>query len=329
MQIRASILASLLTVSSVLSGTGSPTPVPAAAAVTTCTSLHDLGASDIDTTREITTPVTIPGPQITFPDGATQGPSTWYVIHLHVAVTVQMAGTDSGADIGAATDAQDSAQVVFTPGASGGIDWGATSIAEASQTGHVGSGPVEVRVANYLRTAGVKVGSNPISFKGEAFGGAKIERIHIYDDTCIERIGKSPDQVHLTVPAAISGHTGSSLSIPVILHNDGTGAVKGVTLSVTSVDPGLTLAVGNTLTVAQLDKDWPTKIQLVAHTAGTHTVHIAVSTATRPGLGATDLVVTVTKKPSYALAYGAAGVALVLFVLGFMIYRVPAVRRRR
>ncbi|GAA2023647.1 hypothetical protein GCM10009839_21620 [Catenulispora yoronensis] len=326
MQIPAAITAGVLALLMTPAVQAAPARSSAAVPPASCTTLHDLGASSIDISDEITSSREIPGPQITFPAGASQGPATWYVIHLHAAVTLQPGDAGSGATLTAGTDGADASQVVYTTADGGGIDWGATSIAERTQTGHVASGPIEVDVANYMRDAGVKPGPNPIAFKISTFGGAKVEHLRIFDDTCIEKTNKSPDRVHLTAPATISGAAGSTLTVPLTVHNDGTGTVKDVSLTVSSTDPDVTIEDGGVVRVPQLVTESAADLKLLARTPGAHTVHVTVSTATQDALGGTDLSINVEKKTSHTVAYATAGAAIVLIALGVLVFRRP--RRR-
>ncbi|NUR57947.1 MAG: hypothetical protein HOV87_04490 [Catenulispora sp.] len=287
-----------------------------------CISLQDMGVPGFDVTREITKSSQIGSAEFSLPSDAAQGPKAWYVLHFHVAV-IDTPGSAGTADVSASTNGATAAHVVLNPGVAGGVDWSTGGIAEPDQRGHSADGAVEVHMANYLQFSGVKAGRNTIEFQAEAFGSSKLGRVHVFPDTCLEKTDKSPDQVQLSTHVTAQHVTvGTNFSVQVKLHNQGSGAILGARVLMQVDGGGIAPASNSQVQVPELTTDWSGQLDFKALAAGNHTLQITVSTAARPNLGGTTLLIPVAKHTRLnVLPWIAAVIAVLFFALGYRLLR--------
>jgi hypothetical protein len=265
--------------------------------------------------------------QYQLPDHASQGPSPWYIIHLHVAVTVS--GSGGLALVSAATDGATAAQIDLQPTRSG-VDWSAKSIAEPSQSGHSATGRAEIWFSNFLQYKGVVGGSNWLSAEAEAVGGARIDKVHVFGDTCIEATRRSPET--LRAQAMIDRgepQAGTNFRVRLHIKNVGSGAVGLVRLTLITPDRGIGVVGSRQLDTRNLRTEWSPVILCKALTPGTHLLHINVGTGLSEYVGGAAVQITVAHRGRawsiWWLAGPAAGLGLVL--AGFALHRF--VRRPR
>ncbi|HYN93756.1 MAG TPA: hypothetical protein VES42_07885, partial [Pilimelia sp.] len=257
-----------------------------------CVSLRDLGVAGIDRSRPAAG--TLGRVTVTLPAGATQGPSTWYVIRLHARVSLA-AGSTGTAVVSAATNDRTAAQIQFVPVAAGGMEWNAVSAAEPARRVRTATRSADVRFSNFLQKTGVRGGANTLTFGLETFDGGRVDRVQIFGDSCIGSTRRSPET--LQVQAQINPptvRTGADFTIRVRVRNAGSGAVGTVRLSVSPAEGGVVPLAGTERTTTDLVGEWVTDVRFRARSPGRHVVIVDVGTAISPYAGGSRISVPVT-----------------------------------
>ena len=114
--------------------------------------------------------------EYTLPEDATQGPETWYIIHLHFLIEFDDDTGGGFCSVGASVGASvhfDTLTVNDSP---------FIRVGTHSST----STNIEVRYYNYLSTMDVKPGKNTMTFKLDEHKKAKVRSLRIFSDTGIE-----------------------------------------------------------------------------------------------------------------------------------------------
>lgn len=226
------------------------------------------------------------------PPHAEQGPSTWYLLHLHASIAMEP-GTAGVATLAAATNGKGAGLVQITPGRSG-VAWAAPSLAEPSPSGLAKEGAFEISLPNYLEYTGVKGGLNTLTFEASSSFGARFARIYIFGDTCIEATPVSPERLRVGVrvfpPVPQSGH---DFQVQFFLKNAGTRTINGLHLSLTPADPGLRPVDGTQLTMSGLRRTWNGTLRFHATSAGVHHLRYSVGSSITGMLGGHTLTVRI------------------------------------
>jgi len=120
-----------------------------------------------------------PSVEYQLPDDATQGPDTWYIIHLHFLIEFEedtsggfcsVTAKGAGASVQLETMRVNDSPLIRISGE------------QATST----STRMEVRYYNYMTTRSVKPGKNEITFKLKEAQGTKVKNVTIFNDTGIE-----------------------------------------------------------------------------------------------------------------------------------------------
>jgi hypothetical protein len=300
-----------------------PTPV---AAIDQCVTLAQLGVRPVEATH-LTRTTVIRQFSITFPAGATEGPTDWFLIRFHVRV-IRPSDSVGTALITAETDGMTDAQIEYnmTPA---GVDWSTVSAAEPTQKVHTASRAIDTDMTNYLQTAGVRGGSNTAAFRVELDNGAELDDVRILGDTCIERTTLTPETLKVdTLTAPRTTARGGDVTLTVHVRNVGTRPITKLTVYTSADGTGLTATSPTSVSTDNLTGAWTAEFRFHARSTGQHTVHVDVGTAISDEVG--DDVVTVDVQPatgslaSYVIL-GLFGGALVLLAVSW----VAAMRRRK
>lgn len=157
------------------------------------------------------------------PKGATQGQKTWYLIFLHFIMEVDE-DTDEGLIyLSGGTNDRTAAQIrLETLGPNRGVIWSIVDMINGSQTGLSFGNRIELSTVNFLQYGGVFAGDNFLNFQLERFGGAKVKRLVILEDSGIIRTPLGPPKLELdvTVPRR-RVKAGDEFTVTVHLKNKG------------------------------------------------------------------------------------------------------------
>ena len=193
------------------------------------------------------------------PAGVSQGPHNWYVVRLHVRLTVT---SDSGPGkilVSATTDDAACALMEFNVKRANGhptIKWSSAGIVDGVTEGSSQSGVVELRYANYLANAGVRRGENTLDFQvGPQTGSARVSEFRVFaEDSGIEYTPLSPASVNLD--ARLASRTpirvGQRLKVAFTLRNLGERTARKIKISPTYDSRTLSLVRGTSMSVAEL-----------------------------------------------------------------------------
>lgn len=120
------------------------------------------------------------------PEDVTQGPDTWYIIHLHFLIEFDEKTGGGFCEV----QASPGASVQFETLTVNDSPFIRISGESATST----SIRIEVRYYNYLSTMGIKPGKNVMTFSYKEYQGAKIKSVTIFNDTGIESTTVAPSE---------------------------------------------------------------------------------------------------------------------------------------
>jgi len=154
--------------------------------------LEQLGYGDLALAggEEAETPVI----EFTLPDGATQGPDTWYIINFHFLIEFE---ADTGGGF---------CNVRAKPGAS--VQFETLRVNDSPYIRIPGNEPIsstsirmEVRYYNYMPESGIRPGENEMAFSFKEYQGARVKSVTVYSNTAIETTALSPRSAEASSPA--------------------------------------------------------------------------------------------------------------------------------
>jgi hypothetical protein len=221
----------------------------------------------------------------TLPDNATQGPKSWYLLRLHFRLDLAE-DTESGvAYVSASTNEQTAAQIAFEVYKVGDVPlvhWNMLDLIEGSRDYFTVSPSIEVLFHNYLRTAGVLPGTNTLSVKTETYGGVRLERLTVFDDTGIEYTPLAPPRLSMQVTLPEQQLiVGDILRLEFHLENRGDHPAKGVTVGVIYPKEAFGIRDQESWRFPVVEKEAQGEFVLEALQSGRH--QIIVSTASDSG----------------------------------------------
>ena len=202
--------------------------------------LEDLGYSDlIFPCEEDIESISV---EYRLPQNASQGPSTWYIIHLDFGIEFSGLSEDGFCDVSASTNGSTCAQFQFEPQMTEGhpvIDWSTVDLINGEKeytTSSLSINASEAEFSNYLQYTGVKPGINDLTFRLEQYDGAKVENLIIYKTTAIEYSPLALPNLVMSVDVPdISVSVGDRFSIGFELRN--TGDVSAANVIVQPIFP--------------------------------------------------------------------------------------------
>jgi len=150
--------------------------------------LEQLGQADLMITggEEASSPEI----EYTLPEGATQGPDTWYIFYFHFLIEFEGETGGGFCDVRASPGAtvefetlrvNDSPFIRISPYANSG-------------SGSSTSTRIEVRYYVYMTLHSVKPGKSTMSFSYEEYQGARIKSVKVFNDTGIETTSTAPSE---------------------------------------------------------------------------------------------------------------------------------------
>ncbi len=144
--------------------------------------LEQLGYGDLTLTGD--DQAGTPAIEFTLPEGATQGPDTWYLINFHFLIEF---ADDTGGGF-CDVRAKPGASVQFETIRVNDSPYIRVSGQDSSST----STRIEVRYYNYLSLNDIRPGKNELSFAFREYQGANVMSVTVYSDTAIEVTGTAP-----------------------------------------------------------------------------------------------------------------------------------------
>ncbi len=196
--------------------------------------LTQLGSSDID--LPIAAPLAISAPlAYELPNESSQGPSVWYLLHLHASITMTLED-DGLVDIIAQFNGCSAALIEFTSTEDGAIEWEPDSALDGDVSGRgLDSNSIDIYFSNFLPQCGVVSGTNELVFQVEEAGGSQVVAARVHSDTSIEVSNIGPPDLEIT--PAMPNHkprAGEPFEIGYWLTNTGREA-RGVTVTLLAV----------------------------------------------------------------------------------------------
>jgi hypothetical protein len=283
-----------------------------------CQSLARLGTGTVERGPFTATVPEVFGVDFTLPAGAAQGPSTWYLFHLHIGVDFA-AGSTGTAVVSAATNGRTVAQVQLTSSGTE-VEWSTVSAAEPARVEKVPGRSAEVTMTNFPQQRGIRGGRNQLTFTVEVADGAVVERARFFGDTCIEPTTRSPESLEVSsryAPTAL--HAGEEFTVFVRIRNAGTTPVGEVRVTARPPAEGLQAVGGTSQVRRDLRGEWIAELRYRARSPGRYTVRVDIGTAISPFVGDNKVAVNVREAASPGVSVapwlGGAAVVLVLAVL--------------
>lgn len=229
------------------------------------------------------------------PAHASQGPQNWYVLRLHLRLTLAPDSGPGTVDVSATTDQATCALISFRAGDARRIDWTGVGIVDGVTRGSSRSGVVELRYANYLQRSGVKSGRNDLDFQLAQHGKVHVAELRIFDDSGIEYTPLSPANVRLVARAVPSVRVGQTIVVRFTLRNVGERVARSIRVAASYPRTRLTLVASHGIRVPSLRASHSVTGSFVFHgrTAGKAPVFVAAQTSSNhPG----DSVTVVVRK---------------------------------
>lgn len=167
------------------------------------------------------------------PPGAKQGRRQWYLMHLHFAITFAQGSKSGLAYVSGLTDRRAAAQVQFRlrPGEDGRrrIAWQSLDLIRGEVKQATSSRTVQVDFKNYLQLAGVRPGTNRLTFRLERFGGVRVARLQIFSDSGLILTRRRPALLKLNpMLSADDIRAGDTFELRFTVHNQGDRSARHV-----------------------------------------------------------------------------------------------------
>jgi hypothetical protein len=177
---------------------------------------------------------------LTFPRGAHQGPSSWYLIHLHFRISISPESGSGRIYIVASTNDRPAAMIRFDTTANpAGVRVRSTDLGLVSGARSATGLPlvVESRFENFLEYKGVRPGRNTLTFKVEQYDGARIRSVRVFDDSGVEFSRLGPATLRLEpLLSRRAIEVGSTFDVGFRVHNDGDRPSVGGTVAIAAAD---------------------------------------------------------------------------------------------
>jgi hypothetical protein len=266
--------------------------------------------------------VTVP---FKLPAHSKQGPDRWYLLNLHVALTLREDVKAAPAQVSASTNGFATIQIqVGRAGHRHGAVVDMLDLLQGEVRRTISSNLVTANESNYLQRSGVRGGANALSLRVESFGhNGIVQSARILSGTGIYVTAKAPSNLSIEAPRAVRIRTGSTVNLPVRLINTGDDA-RNVRLSVTA--NGDLLQLGSSsyeIPVVATQKPQTVKIRLRTLQPGRITIDFnAVSSGNQPA-AQTSVTLYPYKRSSLALVL----VCVAVFVPAVLVLAWPRTRR--
>lgn len=221
------------------------------------------------------------------PPGVRQGPARWYVMRLHLIISLARDPESGTAYVSGSTNGRAAIQIELT-NRGRLVRWSTTDLVRGFRAGVVHARRLEITSSNYLQYRGVRGGWNTLALGVERLDGLRIARVRVLPDSGIQVTTDSYPRLRLAVGASSGGiEVGDTIRLPIRLHNVGDLPARRVRLWADSQSGGLefkramhrlSLLHGG----AQVEKTF----EFVAALPGRHRVSVdaAADNANRPGL---------------------------------------------
>jgi hypothetical protein len=127
-----------------------------------------------------------------------QGAPSWFVGHLHFAITLARLEGDERVYVSADTNERTFAQIEFEA-KDGRIRWGTYDLFRGATEGLSRHRTIEISFFNYLQNRGVRPGRNSIRLHVEQFGNTKVDELIVFPDSAILTTARSPHPLSLEI----------------------------------------------------------------------------------------------------------------------------------
>lgn len=165
------------------------------------------------------------------PPGARQGPDTWYLIKLHLAITF-VRPTGGSAYVSALTNGRAAAQIKFTPAPGGSIMSSSVSLLAGSVKRTSSARRIELTYRNYLQDRGVRPGRNRLTVLLERTGNLRVSELVILRDSGVQVSRLRPARLKLDpiLPRG-SVRVGDQFRVAFTLRNTGDRPARNVLIA--------------------------------------------------------------------------------------------------
>jgi hypothetical protein len=241
--------------------------------------LSRLGAGGL----ELDAPGEVEATRFRLPADAAQGHGRWYVIRLRFALTLAADSRPGLVYVSAATNGRTAAQVKARA-RQGEIEWSSVGLIDGRVEGRARGRRIDVDFRNYLQIAGVRPGVNVLTVTLERVGPIRVERLHVFADSGIERTQVAPAEIELRLGLPRGEvRVGDEFELGYRLRNAGDRPAHDVVIAVDFPRGGLALLGASQARFPQLVRTAAGSFRFRALTEGRFRVALAArSSANRP-----------------------------------------------
>jgi hypothetical protein len=178
------------------------------------------------------------------PRGARQGPRTWYLIRLRLAVELAPSTGRGTVLVSGSTNGRAAAQVEIEPRLGRGSRvwtwWSTVDLLKGFTARTVKSRRVVVNYLNYLQDRGVRRGLNRLTFQIEQYGKVRLSRAVVLPASGLEVSRLSPAQLDLDpIPPASGQVSGDVFPVGYRVRNSGDRVARRVAVEIESYSDDL------------------------------------------------------------------------------------------
>jgi hypothetical protein len=279
-------------------------------------------------TADLTKLSALPRLSFDLPADARQGPSEWYVFHLHYSIDFDPLSFGHGS-LSVLTNDRAASQVTFDTVADQPPRYSTVGLVSGYVAAQADGYTVEDRYANYLQLDGVKPGRNEMVVGLEVEPSVRLNHLTIFGDSFLERTSATPYTLDVRMPNGINRklQSGKPFSVPYTISAAAGRVVPDVKVR-SDVSNGLHVVGPIVQSIGDVSGEWSGSFEYEAEEKGRFQITL---TARGAGFNQPQQTVelTVGEHGSEPSLYGLLGVAGTLFVVCWVFVHPGPTRRRR
>lgn len=219
------------------------------------------------------------------PPGARERPQHWYVLHLHLRVTIPPDSPQGTAYVVATSGRFASAEIRFEVRAGKTVRWSALGYIDGVQSGVAHNGLVDLHFRNVMPYHSIAPGRNVLGLAVQELG-ARVARVVVLGDSAIEYTPIGPAEIVVRATSPPKAVVGRPLPIDVVVSNRGGRPAANVQVSTGFSGSRLQLRGQASRTISTLGAGQSRHLRIVyvpRELGHSRIFFLGSSTANRPG----------------------------------------------